>query len=163
MRTLVALLLLSGTAFGAETPAANELDFQSALVTNRDTAGAWARNAALVVRYGRQRAPRLSIEGSIGFYQVLNFVFVNDEYEVYPLTASLRYSLPLGDFEPFVYAGATKHFTSASGQGIDQGKSILNPVRPALGVGALYTFADGWALRADAGIDTLGAGLSLRF
>jgi hypothetical protein len=113
-----------------------------------------------------------AIEGSLGYYKVLNFVGsqTNDSYTVIPFTLTGRYNVNFGqDITLFAYVGLNKNILLASSQGgADPGsfstaQSQLNSVLPAVGIGMLFRIGPGWYIRFDGGLDQIGLGMTLRY
>jgi hypothetical protein len=88
----------------------------------------------------------------------------DDTYTITSLHANLRYNLFTGDTVGlFAYAGFSKAFVLQANNGIDTALEFQSALGLNAGLGFLYVMGPKWNLRFDYGIDTIGAGLVIRF
>ena len=105
-----------------------------------------------------------AIEGSFFLYKILNYLNAGDAYTVVPLMATARYTIQFGEsFGFFLYGGLVKSIVTSAVASTGPGLDSLNSILPAVGAGFLFGIGPHWDLRMDLGLDTLGAGLVLRF
>lgn len=105
----------------------------------------------------------LTLEGGLFLYKILDSN-ASAAYSVVPALATVRYNVQFGHkYGVFFYGGVMRNTVVSSTNGTDDTKGLLNSTFPAGGGGVTFTVGPNWEARADIGIDTLGAGLMLRF
>jgi hypothetical protein len=106
----------------------------------------------------------IALEGGFHLYKAINFAAANDSYTVTTLAATLRYNVQFSErFGIFLYGGVLYGFVVTSSQSQTAVTTSLNSVIPAVGGGLLLQIGPGWYTRLDAGFDSIGLGLVLRF
>jgi hypothetical protein len=106
----------------------------------------------------------LTVEAGVGFYKLINYVVTRDAYTVMPIVGAMRYNLHTSDTTTFfVYGGLSKGWVISSALPSVSGLALLNSLLPTLGGGLLLRVGPSWDFRADLGLDTISAGMMLRF
>lgn len=106
----------------------------------------------------------LTAELGLFYYTVLGYETDTDSFRVLPLIATLRYNLLTSEsFGFYFYGGFVKNSVLSASSASDYARSRLSSFGPAAGAGLLFRLGPKWFVRADLGIDCLGAGLLLRF
>ena len=96
----------------------------------------------------------LSLDVGVYYYQVADFLSAGDRYTVVPIVATARYSVRLlRNFEPFVYGGMLRNFSTGP----------LGNSQAAVGAGAFLRLGDMVSVRTDVGTDQIGAGVAVFF
>ena len=101
-------------------------------------------------------------EVGVFFYKLLGQS--NDAYAVMPLIGTLRYNIIFSqNFGFFLYGGVVQNVVLSASSPVTGAVSGLSSFLPAAGGGILFRVGPSWYTRLDAGIDTIGLGLVLRF
>jgi hypothetical protein len=88
-----------------------------------------------------------------------------DTYTILPTLATLRYNFQIGErLAIFIYGGALFNFLIDRSNPVDTVANTLSfSIFPAAGAGLIFQIGPSWDVRFDAGFDSFGLGLMLRF
>ena len=151
------------------------LTLQFGLLKNNTGSGSTTYLSAGGFRYGYSvlhmmalRKPTLydslTLEAGLFYYKVLGFFVSNDAYTVVPLVGTVRYNIHFGESKGiFVYGGLMKNNVISQINGTDANIALLGSTNLAAGIGFMFQIGPGWEGRFDLGLDTIGAGIMLRF
>ena len=151
------------------------LTLEFGLLKNNTGSGSTTYLSAGGLRYGYSvlhmmalRKPTLydslTLEGGLFYYKVLGFFVSNDAYTVVPIVGTVRYNIHFGESKGFfIYGGLMKNNVISQINGTDANIALLGSANIAAGVGFMLQIGPGWEGRLDLGLDTIGAGIMLRF
>ncbi len=106
----------------------------------------------------------IALEVGAYFYKAANLMMSGDAYTLMAGIGTLRYTVMTSEnFGIFGYAGGLTNFVVQNSLSSASASAALSSTGMALGVGFLTRIGPSWFLRADLGLDALGASIVLRF
>lgn len=114
---------------------------------------------------GYKTQDSLSLDFGTFIYKVLNYESTSgDSYTIAPFLVNLRYNILFQEnMGFFLYGGLVKNFVISEYQSSTEAVDALSGFSPAAGVGFIYTIGPRWQLKTALGLDSITAGIVLRF
>jgi hypothetical protein len=117
-----------------------------------------------VYAHARNLQDDMRFEVGFEYYSLDNANNANDNYNLLPVYGQYVYNLHVSDTTTFdAYAGLQYNLIMSSQNAQSSTYSNLSGIQINLGVGILYNLGPQWYLRADIGLDRVGAGLCIKW